>query len=120
MPQTSYAADMWTTLQEWWSLPDWIAGGILLVGLLGGIRRGLSGELSRLLALVLSFSGAWHFHRLAVPLLQSRLDWGEDALRLTSFVSIFLLLPVFRFFFELFNRTVIKPKRLVFDLKLSL
>lgn len=92
MPQTSYAADMWTTLQEWWSLPDWIAGGILLVGLLGGIRRGLSGELSRLLALVLSFSGAWHFHHLAVPLLQPRLDWGEDALRLTSFVSIFLLL----------------------------
>lgn len=92
MPETTYAADMWTTLQEWSTLPDWIAGGILLVGLLGGIRRGLSGELSRLVALVLSFSGAWYFHRQAVPFLQSRLDWGEDALLLTAFLSIFLLL----------------------------
>lgn len=78
-----------TAAYPWLNLPDLIAAGLLLVGAIGGLRRGLSGELSRLVALVLSFAAAWYGHAALIPHLGARLAWSADALAVASFASVF-------------------------------
>jgi uncharacterized membrane protein required for colicin V production len=74
----------------WLNLPDLLAGVILLVGLAGGIHRGLSGEVSRLVSLTIAVLTAWFLSPSLIPLLESRLAWPAHQLGLAAFVGVFL------------------------------
>ena len=69
---------------------DALAAIVLLVGLLGGLKRGLSGELSRVIAIAVAAFSAWRF---ATPVA----EWGMEKLSMTqerayvfSFLAILL------------------------------
>lgn len=77
------------TSGTWINLPDLLAGAILLVGLAGGIHRGLSGELSRLASLIIAVVAAWFLSPALVAPLDTRLDWHPNQLALAAFVVVF-------------------------------
>ncbi len=83
---------------------DAIAGVVLLVGILGGLKRGLSGELSRVIAIAVAVFAAWRF---ATPVA----DWAMEKLSFTqgkSYVFSFLAVLVVAFLFMWLVRVVLR------------
>lgn len=73
------------------NLTDWIVFAFLLFGLLGGIRRGLSGELTRLLIAAGCVAAVWRFSRPAADWVVGRLGWSSDVALLVAAAGVLLL-----------------------------
>ena len=69
---------------------DIFAALVLLVGLLGGLKRGLSGELSRAAGYVIAFYAAWHFVQPAAEFLRNQTRIAADHSVLAAFIGILI------------------------------
>lgn len=67
---------------------DGIVGVILLFGLLGGLKRGLSGELSRVIGICAAVWAAWRFAQPVATWAMDRLSLNQDRSYLFSFLAI--------------------------------
>ncbi len=63
---------------------------LLLVGALGGLKRGLSGELSRVVGISVAVSAAWRFATPVADWAMDSLNLPQDRSYLLSFGAIFL------------------------------
>jgi uncharacterized membrane protein required for colicin V production len=79
------------TALSWFTIPDACVALILILGLAGGLRRGLSGELFRLLTFGLGLFVAWKGADQAAAWLAARTEWDAAELRAVGFMSLFLL-----------------------------
>ncbi|MCV6631267.1 MAG: CvpA family protein [Flavobacteriaceae bacterium] len=71
---------------------DIILGIFLIVGLVGGYRKGLLIEVASLIALIAGIYGAIHFSYIAGDHLKTKLDWSENYINLVAFVATFAMI----------------------------
>jgi uncharacterized membrane protein required for colicin V production len=69
---------------------DAIGAVILLVGILGGLKRGLSGELSRVVAIAVAVVAAWRFATPVADWAMDQFSLDRDRSYLVSFLAILL------------------------------
>lgn len=75
-------------LQQFFNVVDIAVGVVLLLGLIGGIRRGLSGELFRIISMVLAVVAGWKFAGEGADWLAGRTDWPPEDLTTPAFFGI--------------------------------
>lgn len=73
---------------------DIILGIFLIIGLVGGYRKGLLIEVASLIALIAGIYGAIHFSYIAGDHLKTKLDWSENYINLVAFVSTFAIIII--------------------------
>jgi len=93
-------------IKEWLNVVDGIVIVLLILGMFGGVRRGLSGELLRIITIILALAAGWYGADMAANWLEDRSDWPRDDLQIIGLigivVSVYLLLGVVRHTFRLF------------------
>lgn len=76
------------------NLVDVFIGVILLLGFYNGFRKGLIVELTSLLGLILGIFGAYYISKYHGLYIGQWLDWGDEYLRITTFLVSFLLIVI--------------------------
>ena len=71
---------------------DIVLGGLILLGLVRGLMKGLFVEIASLAALILGVYGAIHFSNFAAEYLESKVDWSENTINITAFAITFVLI----------------------------
>lgn len=71
--------------------PDIAVGVVLLIGILGGARRGLSGEIARLVTIVIAVFVAWRFSDPAADWVAGRMEWPKADAAPVAFVGVLFL-----------------------------
>jgi membrane protein required for colicin V production len=71
---------------------DIVLGALLLFGLIRGLTKGLFVEVASLVALIAGVYGAIHFSHYATNFLESRVDWDEQYINITSFAITFIII----------------------------
>ncbi|HMO50300.1 MAG TPA: CvpA family protein [Kiritimatiellia bacterium] len=94
------------TLLSHLNIPDAAVVIVLVLGLLGGIRRGLSGELLRVVTIILAIIAGWKGADPGAAWLAARTDWEPTELRPIAFFGIiiaaYLVMGIFRVALRLF------------------
>lgn len=75
-------------MESYMNLTDIITGALLLLGMIGGIKRGLSGELLRIIMIGLSIGGGWTFASTAATRLSEYIDLPAGQLMTLSFFGL--------------------------------
>jgi membrane protein required for colicin V production len=93
------------SLKAYLNLVDGIVAVVLFLGILGGIRRGLSGELLRVITIVIAIVIGWRFSDQTAAWLADNSDWPNDDLKAVAFfgliVAVYLILGIIRHGFRL-------------------
>jgi len=93
-------------ISPWLNVPDACVLVVLVLGILGGIRRGFSGELIRLITIVIAIGVGWHMSDQASAWLAARTGWPDEELKAVAFfgviISVYTILSVIRHSFRLF------------------
>jgi len=88
------------TLRTFINIPDISVFILLIIGILGGLRRGLSGELLRLITIIIAVVVGWKGADRAAEWLASRTDWPVDDLTAVAFfgliISTYLVVSIIR------------------------
>jgi len=88
------------TLRTFINIPDISVLALLVIGILGGLRRGLSGELLRLITIIIAVIVGWKGADQAAAWLANRIDWPvEDVTALAFFgliISTYLIVSIIR------------------------
>ena len=71
---------------------DIIIAAILTYGFIRGLMKGLFVEVASLISLIAGVYGAIHFSYFVGDFLKTKLNWGEQYIRLVSFVITFALI----------------------------
>ena len=71
---------------------DIIIAAILVFGFIRGLMKGLFVEVASLVALVAGVYGAIHFSYFVGDFLKTKVSWGEQYIRLVSFVITFAII----------------------------
>ncbi|MCS6771250.1 MAG: CvpA family protein [Kiritimatiellae bacterium] len=72
------------------NLADWFVLAFMIFGLTGGIRRGLSGELTRMLIAAGCVAAVWRFSRPAADWVSTQTGWTGSAALLTAAGAVLL------------------------------
>ncbi|HMP89859.1 MAG TPA: CvpA family protein [Kiritimatiellia bacterium] len=93
-------------IQPWLNITDISVLVILVLGILGGARRGLAGELMKVITAVLAIVVAWRMNAQAADWLSKPLKWPDDDLRVLAFfgiiIAVYVILTLIRMGFRLF------------------
>jgi len=93
-------------ISQWINITDGCVAAILVLGLLGGIRRGLSGELLRIATIVAALFAGWKGADAGAAWLAGRGGWTAEEVKPLAFfgiiVATFLVLAIVRIAFRLF------------------
>jgi len=88
------------TLRTFINIPDISVLVLLIIGILGGLRRGLSGELLRLITIILAVVVGWKGADQTAAWLANRINWPvEDVTALAFFgliISTYLIVSIVR------------------------
>ncbi len=94
------------TIREWFNIVDGIVAVVLVLGLLGGVRRGLSGELLRVITIVIALLVGWYGTNMAAHWLADRSDWPDDDLYVVALLGLivgtYTILGIIRHVFRIF------------------
>ena len=74
------------------SVLDIILLALLLLGLIGGFRKGFFVEVASLVALIAGVYGAIHFSNFAGDFLMDKVDWNEKTVNITAFAITFIVI----------------------------
>jgi len=93
------------SLKEWLNVVDGIVLFVVFLGMLGGIRRGFSGELLRFITIAIAIYIGWRFSDQAMAWLAERSDWPENDLKAVAFFGLivitYIILGIIRHSFRL-------------------
>ena len=79
------------TMQSFLNVTDIATGILLLLGMINGVRRGLSGELMRIILIGASIFGGWTFASTGAEWIKEHFDWSTgQSMTLSFFASIAL------------------------------
>lgn len=108
------AKDRMETIRPFLNVVDISVFVVLILGILGGLRRGLSGELLRMITVVIAVLVGWKGAFRGAEWLSARSDWpNEDLVPVAFFgliISSYLLLSIVRHTFRLFLDFTFKGK----------
>lgn len=94
------------SFKEWLNIVDGVVAVVLVLGLLGGMRRGLSGELLRVITVMIALLAGWYGAEGAAAWLAERSDWPLEDLRLVGLIGliagVYFGLGIVRHTFRLF------------------
>lgn len=71
---------------------DIVLAGLILLGLIRGLMRGVFVEIASLVALVVGIYGAIHFSDYAAAYLENHVSWEERYINITAFAITFIIL----------------------------
>ena len=74
------------------SVLDIILLALLLLGLIGGFRKGFFVEVASLVALIAGVYGAIHFSNFAGDFLMDKVDWNEKTVNIIAFAITFIVI----------------------------
>lgn len=74
------------------SFLDIILLALLLLGLIGGFRKGFFVEVASLVALIAGVYGAIHFSNFAGDFLMDKVDWNEKTVNIIAFAITFIVI----------------------------
>lgn len=74
------------------SVLDIILLALLLLGLIGGFRKGFFVEVASLVALIVGVYGAIHFSNFAGDFLMEKVDWNEKTVNIIAFAITFIVI----------------------------
>lgn len=74
------------------SVLDIILLALLLLGLIGGFRKGFFVEVASLVALIAGVYGAIHFSNFAGDFLMEKVDWNEKTVNIIAFAITFIVI----------------------------
>ena len=74
------------------SVLDIILLALLLLGLIGGFRKGFFVEVASLVALIAGVYGAIHFSNFAGDFLIDKVDWNEKTVNIIAFAITFIVI----------------------------
>jgi len=75
-------------VKQWINLVDGIVAVILVLGLFGGVRRGLSGELLRVITIVVALLIGWYGADTAASWLADRVTLPDDDVRVVALLGL--------------------------------
>jgi len=85
---------------------DLSVAGLLVIGLLGGMRRGLSGELLRVATIIIALVAGWKLAETGAEIAAHWSNWPAEDLKAVAFFAIvafvYVGLGMIRFFLRLF------------------
>ncbi len=74
------------------SVLDIILLALLLLGLIGGFRKGFFVEVASLVALIAGVYGAIHFSNFSGDFLMDKVDWNEKTVNIIAFAITFIVI----------------------------
>lgn len=93
-------------IKEWMNVVDGLVLVLLVLGIFGGVRRGLSGELLRIITIVIALVAGWYGADMAADWLADRSDLPREDLQIIGLIgvilSVYTLLGIVRHVFRLF------------------
>lgn len=76
------------------SILDIVLLTLLVLGLIRGFMRGFFVEIASLIALIAGIYGAFHFSNYAASFLKDRVNWDENTVNITAFITTFIIIII--------------------------